>query len=222
MPKLGNRTDFTDLKNRKVFGSKDQEVGRIIDFVVNDKFEVTKLILGGSRIEELRERIGLKPDDDPVLPVEQLGEPTSEGNYKLSHDGDKLQSKLEEGVISKNEYMFSNLRKLDVKSNDNNSIGKIVDAIFCEDDSICFVLGDSRFVEFLERIGIAGNYDLLLPASEISKIEDDKIVINKTKDELKIILDNQDVQGIKVNDYKAAKIAELQSGVTRYKYATLR
>lgn len=218
MPKLGNRTDFTDLKNRKVFGSNKKEVGRIIDFVLSDKFEVTKLILGGSRIEELRERLGLKPDDDPVLPVEQLGEPTSDGHYTLDHDGEKLKSKLEEGVILKSEYVFSDLRKRVVRSTDDSSIGKIVDAIFCEDDSICFVLGDSRFVEFLEKIGVAGNYDLLLPANEISSINEGNIVINKTKDELKVILDNQDVQGIKVNDYKSAKIADLQSGVTRYRY----
>lgn len=218
MPKLGNRTDFTDLKNRKVFGSNKKEVGRIIDFVLSDKFEVTKLILGGSRIEELRERLGLKPDDDPVLPVEQLSKPTSDGHYTLDHDGEKLKSKLEEGVILKSEYVFSDLRKRVVRSTDDSSVGKIVDAIFCEDDSICFVLGDSRFVEFLEKIGVTGNYDLLLPANEISSINEANIVINKTKDELKVILDNQNVQGVKVNDYKSAKIAELQSGVTRYRY----
>ncbi len=219
MPIFGNRIDFNNLRRRNIQDEENEDIGRIIDFVLTKDYQLSKFILGGSKLEEFKERIGLKIDDDPVVSVNLIEEPKEADNYssyKINDKGENLLHKLQEGAIKETELIYSNLSKLPVHSNDGQSVGRIVDAIFCEDSTVCFVIGENPLIEFLEKIGLLGNYDLLLPTSEISEINEKNIIIKKSKEELRVLLNNQEHNHIKVADYKTTQIAKLKSGVTRY------
>jgi sporulation protein YlmC with PRC-barrel domain len=208
---LISRIDFTQLKKYKVYDVKDKELGKVIDFCFRFDYTLTKFILGGSFVEEFRESLGLKEDDDPVISLENISSIDFD-NYKITVNltEDKIPHKLMEGVLDETEFMFSKFSKLTVVSTDPKKIGKIVDAIFDRDEKIAFVLGDNRFVEFLEKIGVLGNFDLLLPSKNIIEITDNEIKIDQSSKDLTLLLDNQRLADHMIANYETADLKYLR------------
>ncbi|MDH5646020.1 MAG: hypothetical protein OEZ01_08430, partial [Candidatus Heimdallarchaeota archaeon] len=198
-------------------------VGNIIDFVVDKKFTLTKLILGGSFVEELLERIGIKTDDDPVVALDQTEFTFNEEKklFSINLKGEDLPNKLQKDVISKDEYVFSKLRKKLVICSEGTPLGKVVDALIYKGRNIDLVLGDNPVVEFLENIGIIGDYDLLLQTESIVKIDSDVIKINKTKEDLTVLLKNQELEKIEIKNYTNVSKKNTNAEVVRYQFKDL-
>jgi sporulation protein YlmC with PRC-barrel domain len=219
MTRLNVNIDLQDLSKMKVYDKDDTEAGKIIDFCVTDDYRVSKFILGGSRIEEIKEKIGLKADDDPVISMDCIEEVNlRENKIRINLSCSELPNKLQENAFTDNETLFSSIRNTMVKSTDGTKIGRVIDALFTEDNDVSFILGDNPFVEFLEKIGLAGNYDLLLPKQYIKQRDENEITIDKSKDQLKSLLDNKEIK-YKSFDYNQLNKDQITSQFFRYKHS---
>jgi len=181
--------DTADLKKTDLYDSENKRIGNIIDFCVNSNYKLSRVILGGSFFEETKEKLGMKLDDDPVVPIDLFKE--YDDRITISVPGSDLKNKLMKDVFEEDEMMFSDLKKRTVVGAGGKVIGRVVDALLYPGGKVDLVLGDSILIEFLEKIKLQDNYDLLLPCDEIKSIDDSKIYITKSKEELEIILDNQ-------------------------------
>lgn len=221
MTKLNVNVDLQDLSRMKVYDKDDKEAGRIIDFCITNDYRVSKFILGGSRLEEIKERIGLKPDDDPVISMSCIEEVNlDEKKIRINLSCNELPNKLQENAFTSGETLFSEIKNTTVKSTDGEKIGRVVDALFTEDNDVSFILGDSVFVEFLEKIGLTGNYDLLLPKQYIKHRADNEIIIDKSKDQLKTLLDNKEIK-YKPIDYNQLNKDQITSQFFKYKHTSV-
>ncbi|MHA2029867.1 MAG: hypothetical protein ACW99A_17750 [Candidatus Kariarchaeaceae archaeon] len=204
------KTDFGYLKNFKVYDKENTELGKIIDFTVDKEYKPRNLILGGSFLEELRESLGLKPDDDPVVKISDITDVSmDEHSIKLRATSEEVCTKLDSSAFESDEKMFSQICKRSVIARDGLSIGRIVDALFVSNNPVSFVLGDSKFVEFLERIGLASNYDMLIPAKNVMSIDDERVKIDKSKDELSVLLNNEAIGEREVQTYVNANTEKM-------------
>ncbi len=218
MTRLNVNVDLHDLKKMKVYDKDDQEAGRIIDFCITNDYRVSKFILGGSRIEEIKERIGLSPDDDPVISMDCIEEVNlHQKKIRINLSCNELPNKLQENAFTSSETLFSEIKNTTVKSTDGEKIGRVIDALFTEDNDVSFILGDNVFVEFLERTGLTGNYDLLLPKQFIKHRDDNEIVIDKSKDQLKTLLDNKEIRH-KTIDYSQLNKDQITANFYKYKH----
>ena len=204
------KTDFGYLKKFKVYDNEKTELGKVIDFTVDREFKPKNLILGGSFLEELRESLGLKPDDDPVVKISDItGISGNDLTINLNVKSSEIYNKLDSSAFESDELMFSKICKRNVIASDGSAIGKIVDALFESDNPISFVLGDSKFVEFMERIGLASNYDMLIPSKNVMSIDADTMTIDKSKDELSVLLNNEAIGEKEVQTYINANSAKM-------------
>lgn len=188
---IGLETTFSNLKEFKVADTNGDIIGQPIDIVFDTTTDVlTKLIIGGSFIEELKERIGLKPDDDPVVSVDTI-ESVEEAIIKLNVSKEKLGNKLQKGIFSKEETIFSEVQKFTVEAADGEKLGRFIDAVIHIDNTLSFIIGDSMFREFLERVGFTPDFDLLVPCTQIKQINPDtrKVVLSVNRDLLLTTLD---------------------------------
>ena len=60
------------LRKKVVKSVDDLVIGQIIDVVFDEELQLHSFILGGSRWEEFRERIGIIDDIDPVINVSSI------------------------------------------------------------------------------------------------------------------------------------------------------
>lgn len=208
------KIDFSYLKKFKVMDKNNNEVGKVIDFSFNKNYNPTKFILGGSLIEELREDLGLKPDDDPIVPVNLINKiDMNEKKAYLSVDKKELKNKLDREALPPTDKLFSQITKCDVYSKDDQKLGKVVDALFSPNDDVSFVLGDSKFVEFLENVGLLGNYDLLLPSKHITEMNmPNQIKIDQSKHDLTVLLNNEKIGEKEIETSKSKNL----KNITRY------
>jgi sporulation protein YlmC with PRC-barrel domain len=222
MSEFNVKTDFGYLKNFKVYDKDDNELGKVIDFTVDRDYKPRNFILGGSFLEELRESLGLKPDDDPVVKISDITNISLNDNLiKLRATSEEVCTKLDSSAFEKGEMMFSQICKRSVIASDGSSIGRIVDALFSSNNPVSFVLGDSKFVEFLERIGLASNYDLLIPSKNVMSIDDESVKIDKSREELSVLLNNEAVGEREVQTYVNAnteKVARYARNASTYSY----
>ena len=185
--------DLNELRKYKVFSKNGHLVGSVIDFAFDMNYKLTRFVIGGTIVEELQERLRLKPDDDPVVPISLIdtSEKISDKSFKLLVEEEKLLNKLQKEAFEEGETLFSHIKKTNVVCNDNQKVGNIVDVIVCPDLSLEFIIGENQLVEFMEKIKLMKNYDLLLPSGLIQTREDRKLVIKKSKQELDVVLNNQ-------------------------------
>lgn len=217
MELLGQNIDLAALKDWKVVDKDNKSVGRIIDFAMSKDYKLTKFILGGSLFEEFIERIGIKTDDDPVISLENIsGLDKSKKVLKLDISSNDLPSKLHENAFTKDEMVFSKISKTKVYCKDNTHIGNVVDAIFSEENDVSLILGENSVVEFLERVGLTGNYDLLVPSKYVEKQDETGFYISKSKSDLVVLLDNEEVPEETVN-YERLKKEQIRQEILKYK-----
>ncbi|MHA1169035.1 MAG: PRC-barrel domain-containing protein, partial [Candidatus Hodarchaeales archaeon] len=79
---------------------------------------------------------------------------------------------------------LSELSKMDVIDKTGTKIGRINDVAFFDDDCLSFIIGGSATEEFLEKIGVIDDVDLIVPRQNITSVQDNKIMVNLTRDEL--------------------------------------
>lgn len=171
------------MKNKDILDSKGQKIGRVIDFhflYENGKVELKSIVMGGGRIEEFLESIGLRADIDPFFPLEVIDRfENDQLHLKVEYE------KLTEPVkLGPNEMRLSTLSKRKIIDLDKNNIGNIIDVVFDEKGSPWFVVGGGFFEEFSERIGIRPDIDLLVPQTYVTNITDEAINIKYSKMQL--------------------------------------
>ena len=176
---------FSQLKDKKVIDSKNHEAGEVIDFVItftDNKIALKSIVLGGGRIEEFMESIGLRPDKDPVFQIDCISQITED--VVLITDVDSLKTTLDEGTITEHDMLLSKLSKLPIIGSDGMKVGRVIDIWFDINGEPWLVAGGGAFEEILERIGIQPDLDLLIPMPFIKHFNKTEIQLKYTKFQL--------------------------------------
>ncbi len=178
-----------NIKNCDVYDTNNNRLGRLLDAVVvktENGWNLSKFTIGGSTWEELLEDIGLKPDIDPVFPIDVI-ESVTPKSIKLSVAGDTLKSThLDADAIAEDEVKLSQLSTVKIVDADEKPIGNIIDMKFVS-DHFQFVLGDGSWKELLEDIGLREDIDFLISPKYIDCVKNTKIKLNLKKTELDIL-----------------------------------
>ncbi|MFW9935789.1 MAG: PRC-barrel domain-containing protein, partial [Candidatus Thorarchaeota archaeon] len=174
---------FSEMKNKDILDSKGQKIGRVIDFhflYEDAEVKLKSIVMGGSRIEEFLESVGLRADIDPFFPLEVID------RFENDHLHLKVEyKKLTEPVkLGPKEIRLSTLSKRKIIDLDKNNIGNIIDVVFDEKGNLWFVVGGGFFEEFSERIGIRPDIDFLVPQDFVTNISADAINIKYSKMQL--------------------------------------
>ncbi len=177
-------TKFSDLKNKSVIDITGQKIGRVIDLLFSfaeGKVQLKTFVLGGSRIQEFLESLSVRPDIDPVFPIDMINR-VEDDKLFLNIEYKKLGEPVKPG---KKEMRLSDLSDIQIRDVDGKKIGKIEDVWFDESGSIWFIVGGGFFEELLETLRIQPNIDLLVPQDIVKSISPNEIKIKVTKDQLK-------------------------------------
>jgi sporulation protein YlmC with PRC-barrel domain len=171
---------FSDMKNKDIVDSKNETIGRVIDFhfILQDRKIIFKsVVMGGSRIEEFLERIGAKPDIDPFFSLDLIDR-YENGKLYLNVPYEKLSEPVK---LGENEKLLSDLGKYKIIDYDGNNIGKIRDVIFDEKARPWFVVEGGFFEETFEKLGIRPDIDPLVPPEFFDEMTKDKITLKHNK-----------------------------------------
>lgn len=176
-------TKFSEMKNKAILDQKGQKIGRVVDFHFKfdaGKIELKSIVMGGGRIEEFLESVGLRADIDPFFAINQVDRFEDDQLY-LNVEYEKLDKPVE---LGKNEMRFTDLCKCTIIDSDTNKIGKINDVVFDEKSRPWFVIGGGFFEEFSERVGLRPDIDLLVPQEYVAKLSSDTMNIKYSKYQL--------------------------------------
>lgn len=211
--------NFAEIAKKKVVDAEDTELGIIQDIVFDEKFNPISFIIGGSIWEELAEKIGLKKDHDPVVPIENIEK--IDTYVKLNVSKDALDSKLESSAIPKNVHYFENLKEKIIIDRENKEVGKIINVVFLPCREISFIVRGSPLNAIGKALGISPHeWDLLLPSTYITNIIEDKIKIDVVKKDLEEIVNQQRLSTKESVEYldslKKKRVVSLKAISARY------
>jgi sporulation protein YlmC with PRC-barrel domain len=176
---------YSEIKKKEVLDTNGEHVGEVIDCtfdVSKNRLEMKHIILGGGTVEELLERIGARPDIDPICSAQDI-DSISDKVY-LKTDKDSLCKTIDKGVFADTDIKFSKLAKMKIVDADGIKLGSINDLWFDKASHLWLVLGGSFFEELLERIHAAPDIDLLIPQDDIELITKDTIKLTRTRFQL--------------------------------------
>lgn len=174
---------FGQLKKKKTISSDGKVVGKnLIDIAFDPTLEISHFIVGGGFVEELMESLKLKEDIDPIFDVNSIEEVGD--TIKLAVKEKEIGELLDGCCVPDDNYKLSDLMKMDVIDKAGTKIGRINDVAFFDDDCLSFIIGGSATEEFLEKIGVIPDIDLIVPRQNITSVQDKAIKINLTRDEL--------------------------------------
>ncbi|MHA2071737.1 MAG: PRC-barrel domain-containing protein [Candidatus Thorarchaeota archaeon] len=206
---------YSEIKKKPVVDSKGETLGTVIDFIFtiqDNKLLPKSIIVGGSRMEELLESIGVRPDKDPIFSVENI-DVIGEDKITLTVDGATLCTTLDEGTISDADRKLSQISKAKVIDSDGFNIGNVIDVWFDDSSNIWLLLGGGFLEETLEKLGVQPDIDLIAGPKDIEIYTDKEIKLKWTRfqlesnceedyDRLKRQLASRD----KVKDYKHTQL----------------
>ncbi|MHA1440556.1 MAG: PRC-barrel domain-containing protein [Candidatus Heimdallarchaeota archaeon] len=182
--KMDDCITISDLRKKAVISSDGLKIGKIVDVVFTTDCKLHSFIIGGSRWEEIREKLGLIEDIDPVIPVESVK--TVKDVILLDIPKEKLLNYTDEGVIPENAFTYSTMKRKNIFDGREQRFGKIVNLVFAPTGEAAFIIGGSIFEEVMESLGIKENVDLFLPITNVHEVIDKRIKLNKPIDELKL------------------------------------
>ncbi|NHJ47568.1 MAG: hypothetical protein FK733_07260 [Asgard group archaeon] len=188
------------LRKKMVKSVDDLDIGHVIDVVFNEEFQIHSFILGGSRWEEFRERLGIIDDIDPVIDVSTIRS-IDEDVIQLSIAKSRIPHKLQEDVIPENAFIYSSMKRKKIVDTLENKFGKIVNLGVLPCGEPIFVIGGTWFEELSERLGFKENVDLLLPSSKIESIDEKTIKLNVPLDKLNLTVDNKPMTAEEQREY---------------------
>lgn len=204
--KIGESFSYSVLKKKKVIDNEGNTVGKnLLDVIFSPNLkEMTHWIVGGGFLEELMEDIKLKKDIDPVFSADSIEEIYKD--IKLSVKKSELRAVIEGGIPGSH-YRFTDLSKMDVVDKNGSRIGNVIDAAFFDEDNLSFVIGGSTMEEFLEKIRVIPDVDLIVPSHNITSVKDNKISLNLTREMLATtvqadIKKGSDLEKAKLQDYR--------------------
>jgi sporulation protein YlmC with PRC-barrel domain len=176
---------FSDIKNKDVTDASGEKVGRVIDFIVrfaDNKIDLKSVVLGGGRIEELLESLGIRPDKDPIFHLDCIDSISDVVHLKV--DVDTLKTTLNPGAMEDGDMKMSELAKLNVVDSDGFKVGKVMDVWFDDNAKAWLVIGGGFVEETLENLGVKADIDLLIPADFISEIQEKEVCLKWTRFQL--------------------------------------
>jgi sporulation protein YlmC with PRC-barrel domain len=177
---------YSEIKKKPVLDAKGETLGNIIDFIFtlkDNKLIPKSVIVGGTRMEELLEAIGVRPDDDPIFSVDNI-DVIGEEKVTLTVDGETLCSTLTEDIFAENDRKLSQISKVKVIDSDGFKVGNVIDIWFDEDSEIWLLLGGGFLEEALERIGVQPDIDLIAGPKDIDIFTDEEIKLKWTRFQL--------------------------------------
>lgn len=184
-------TRYSELENTTVTDSDGVKIGRVIDIVfdIEEPFlHPTSIVLGDSPFEEFLERIGAKPDDDPVFCISEI-----KSMYKkiqLDKTKQEISSKLKDCLLEKTQLTFSKLSDIPVVDSEDIEIGSILDVWFDKTGNVWFIVGGGIMEETLEEIGFLPDIDLLIAPRTIKDITDELIRLRWNLDDIRTTCEN--------------------------------
>ncbi len=213
---------FSQMKNKSVIDSTGKKIGRLIDFHFSwekGEIQLKSVVLGGNRIEEFLESLGLIPDIDPFFPLEKVDRFENDNLY-LNVKFEQLDEPVK---LGEKEMRLSDLSKLEIIDADGIKVGNIIDVYFDENSHLWFIAGGGFFEELLETLHIQPDIDPLIPQEFITNISSDKILLKVTKFQLKTTCEeewekqkSEMVEGIQLLDTQQTYL-RLGSGYLRGK-----
>ncbi|MHA1126142.1 MAG: PRC-barrel domain-containing protein [Candidatus Heimdallarchaeota archaeon] len=216
--KMDDCMSISDLRKKTVVSSDGLKIGRIIDVVFTADCKLHSFIIGGSRWEEIREKLGHIEDIDPVVPIESVK--AIKEVILLDIPKEKLLNYTEEGAIPDNAVTYRTMKRNNIFDGREQRFGKIVNLVFAPTGEAAFIVGGSVFEEVIESLGIKENIDLFLPIVNVQEVIDKRIKLNKPIDELHLAADNkymdEEAHRKYLNTLKSE--ASLQTHVRKRKY----
>ncbi|MGY5875641.1 MAG: PRC-barrel domain-containing protein, partial [Candidatus Thorarchaeota archaeon] len=144
---------FSDIKNMDVLDSNGEKLGRANDFLFewkDGKIALQSVIMGGNRLEEFLESIGIKTENDPVFGVDCI-ERIEDAVYLKSECASLGESYNPEG--GKPEFLkLSKLSKIKVIDSDGFKVGNVIDVWFDSCSEVHLLLGGGFLEETLEKL----------------------------------------------------------------------
>jgi len=206
--------NLSDLDACEIQDSNGQRVGRLIDAVLKktDKgMDLTKFVVGDSKLVEFLERIGLRDDIDPVFTMDVIAK-VRKSRIRLNIAKEELKSThLHQDALDTDEYRLSSLKRTPVIDSNGANIGRVIDLKF-DAHKFHLILGDSVLVEWAEDIGLQLDIDFLIDPEYIKEFSKDKIVLSKGKDDLKSTFMKN------IDEYQKAKDIRAQEAENRGAY----
>ena len=174
---------FSEVKDMDVVDSNGEKLGRVNDFMFkyeDGKIQLTSVIIGGSRFEELIERIGLKEDQDPIFGVGCIER--IEDNVYLKTECDSLSTSYD--PTGKQNMSLSKLAKIKVVDSDGFKVGTVTDVWFDSCGDVLLILEGGTFESILEKLKLRPDIDLLLPEYFIKNVSEKEVCLQYTKFQL--------------------------------------
>lgn len=179
---------FSELSKFEVKDSENNIIGRVGDLLLDKSdLNVNSLILYGSKLEEKLEALHLRDDVDPIIPINIINRDLiKSAKIQTTITKDKIDTTYTGWKPPDDLLQFSKLKKTNVVDKNDKIIGRIVDMIFHSKEGYTFVIGGSKFIEFLHRFNLNHNHDLLIPQKYFTKCDYKQISISVDKTELTI------------------------------------
>jgi len=177
---------FSNIKDKDVMDASGEKAGRVIDFIVrftDNRLEMKSVVLGGGRIEELLESMGIRPDKDPVFQLDCIDAISDIIHLKV--DVNTLKTTLDSSAMEAGDMKMSELAKLKVIDSDGFKVGNVTDVWFDENSKPWLFIGGGFIEETLEKLGAQPDIDFLVPEEFISEIREDEICLKWTRFQLK-------------------------------------
>ena len=189
-----NKSDFffSHLSRFKIEDKNGKTIGRAGDALFSNKdLSIHSLILFGGLLEEKMEDLGFRENIDPIVPISVI-KSIDQKNRKITLTVPKEDLKTTDNnfVAPDGTIQYLKLKKLPIFEKGNEKIGRVIDIHFQKDGKYKFIVGGSALEEFLEKVRVIPDKDLIVPGSAVTEISD-KIQINKSKVDLLTTLHEQ-------------------------------
>ena len=176
---------FSTLSQYKVEDKHGNIIGRPGDALFfSQDMKIHSLILFGGLLEEKMEELHFRENIDPIVPVSTIQSINPDKKRIVLNVGkEELKStdhnfKAPEGLLQ-----FIKLKKLPIYEKHNEKVGRVVDIFFKEKGGYSLIVGGSALEDFLEKLGVIPDKDLIVPGATITEISD-KIKIEVGKEDL--------------------------------------
>ena len=176
---------FSQMMRKKVVDSTGKHIGTVNDFIVSytpTSVALKSIVMGGGRIEEFLESIGLRPDVDPVFQMDCISQ--IQDDIELITSGESLKTTLDDGTIGEGDMRLSKFSKLPIVDSSDMKVGNVIDIWFDINGAPWLVVGGGFIQEAMERIGVVPDIDLLVPMEYIDNISKHEIKLKYTKFQL--------------------------------------
>lgn len=182
-----NKQDFffSKLSQFKVEDKNGKNIGKPGDALFSKKdLSIDSLILFGGILEEKLEDLHMKENIDPIVPLSSIASIDEKGKkIVLKVAKEDLKSTNNAFVTPDGMIQYIKLKKLPIFEKGNENIGRVIDIHFLKQGGYKFIVGGSALEEFLEKVRVIPDKDLIIPASAVTEISD-KIQIKLHKTDL--------------------------------------